>query len=1209
MLKFNLLIFFLDLSYLIIKTYSTAKVTITLKCVKSNPESYFNICIYDLSLKNDLTVKYNNKNIDIIEPIYSYHIYYIIHFPAPEIGQIEIIINTNKNILNLKSFLAHIINSHSFESITIKNSGSKISIGNMEGFFSNIYSVKLIDLSEFDISEVTSFESCFIGCTNLISVKFGNFSVKNVDNMKNMFYLCEKLESLDLSSFDTSKVTTMESLFDNCYKLSSINNISNFNVSKVTTVKQMFKDCYSLTSLDLTNFISSEILDTSFMFLNCESLSYLNVGNFVSGVNNMSGMFSFCRSLVSLDLNNFNTPNATIMQRMFEECNTLTYLKIDNFDFTFVQDTSYMFYNCKMLGYMNFSNYKANNITNMKEMFNGCNSLTSLDMENFIVSRIENMEKMFFSCSSLKSLNLINFNTSLTTNMESMFYGCSSLIYLNINNFDTRRVNKMGNMFKDCAHITSLNLSNFQISENVANQNMFQRIAENAIFCFNEDFYKKIETQINEKKCSLIDFNCIPDWNIVQKKIIEEKGNCVDYCNLTENYKYEYEGKCYSSCPKGTTSLYNNNFICEIFEEKKLLENNNIFTNKNNTEENTIDQKIKTTDIIIKENNNNNIFYKICRPQDFLANECTPIKMNFDSMISMIKNDISQGSLNDILEDVLNEKKVDIFKEDENIKYQITSSFNQKNKIYENISIIDLKQCEDKLKSEYNINPNVSLIIFKYDYTISNSLVPMIGYEVFHPTTKEILDLSICKENKNKIELIVPVELKENEVYKHDPNNIYYNDKCYSNQNEKVDMTLYERKNEYNNKNLALCASNCEFEEYNNTTKKVKCICQPQYNSSLITLDKIINKEKILHSFTDIESTTNIYVIKCYKKFLSFKGLKNNIGSYILLSFFLIYVIGVFVVFFKDRKDLFDKMDLEFKNFEENNDINLILNNPIKKDLSNNNLKSKNTRFINSIDNSTKKFKKGKSKNANIELNNHKKKEYNNNKFKKKIIYNDSELNLMEYPEAKKSDKRTFLQFYFSLVKTRHPLISPFLFNKDYNSITIKILLFFFSFALSFILNSLFFTDETIHKICEDNGIFNFIYNIPNIIYSTLISIIIDIIIKKLALTEDSIIDLKKEKKSNDIHKKVEKTKKNIIIKLILFFIISFILLGIFWFYIGCFCAVYTNTQIYLLKDTLISFALSLLIPFIKFLVSCLLRNYSLKEPGNCLYKLSKMLQ
>ena len=157
-------------------------------------------------------------------------------------------------------------------------------------------------------------------------------------------------------------------------------------------------------------------------------------------------------------------------------------------------------------------------------------------------------------------------------------------------------------------------------------------------------------------------------------------------------------------------------------------------------------------------------------------------------------------------------------------------------------------------------------------------------------------------------------------------------------------------------------------------------------------------------------------------------------------------------------------------------------------------------------------------------------------------------------------------------------------------------------------INSLFFTDETMHKIVQDEGIFNFIYNLPKIIYSTLISIIIDTILKQLALSENSILKIKKTKKLGNIKKFAEKIKKNLVVKFILFFIISFILLGSFWFYLGCFCAVYTNTQIYLLKDTLISFAFSLIIPFIKFLIPCFFRNKALKEP-ECFYKFSQLLQ
>ena len=77
---------------------------------------------------------------------------------------------------------------------------------------------------------------------------------------------------------------------------------------------------------------------------------------------------------------------------------------------------------------------------------------------------------------------------------------------------------------------------------------------------------------------------------------------------------------------------------------------------------------------------------------------------------------------------------------------------------------------------------------------------------------------------------------------------------------------------------------------------------------------------------------------------------------------------------------------------------------------------------------------------------------------------------------------------------------------------SIKICLLFFNFALNFTINALFFTDETMHKIIEDEGIFNFFYNLPITIYSTIISFIINFIIKKLSLSQKSILEIRKKK-------------------------------------------------------------------------------------------------
>ena len=218
-------------------------------------------------------------------------------------------------------------------------------------------------------------------------------------------------------------------------------------------------------------------------------------------------------------------------------------------------------------------------------------------------------------------------------------------------------------------------------------------------------------------------------------------------------------------------------------------------------------------------------------------------------------------------------------------------------------------------------------------------------------------------------------------------------------------------------------------------------------------------------------------------------------------------------------------------------------------------------------------------------------------------------MNSFEYKYAQLFDKRKYSEYYYSLIITKHPLISSFNPKDKYNSQSIKICLLFLSFASSLTVNSLFFTDDTMHKIYEDEGVFNFVYSLPKIIYSTLISSLISIIINKLALTDEVILNINKEKNIEDIKERAAKAKKYLMIKIILFFIIGFILLGIYLFYIGCFCAVYTNTQFYMIKDTIISFSFSLIIPFIKYLVPCIIRNKSLQKPGECLYNLSKIFQ
>ena len=236
-----------------------------------------------------------------------------------------------------------------------------------------------------------------------------------------------------------------------------------------------------------------------------------------------------------------------------------------------------------------------------------------------------------------------------------------------------------------------------------------------------------------------------------------------------------------------------------------------------------------------------------------------------------------------------------------------------------------------------------------------------------------------------------------------------------------------------------------------------------------------------------------------------------------------------------------------------------------------------------------------------------------NNKYTKELLKKkDFELNSLDYEEAIKLDKRNYCEYYFSLIKYNHPLIFSFGCYQDYNPKIIKIFLFFYSFILDLTINALFFNDDTMHKIYEDKGKFNFLYQIPQIMYSTLISKFIDGFIRKLALSQDNIVELKQEKDKAKLNKKYIRTKRILKKKFIAFFLISFIILMFFWYYLICFCGIYVNTQMHLIKDSGFSLFTGLLIPFAMYLIPGIFRISSLrveKPTRGFLYKFAAFIE
>ena len=223
----------------------------------------------------------------------------------------------------------------------------------------------------------------------------------------------------------------------------------------------------------------------------------------------------------------------------------------------------------------------------------------------------------------------------------------------------------------------------------------------------------------------------------------------------------------------------------------------------------------------------------------------------------------------------------------------------------------------------------------------------------------------------------------------------------------------------------------------------------------------------------------------------------------------------------------------------------------------------------------------------------------------------DEEKNELDYEIAIIVDKRTFWQYYISQLKRGHLIIFTFITTDDYNLRQIKILLFIVSFALFFAINAFFFGDDTMDQIYEDNAVFNFLFQLPQILYSSVISSLIDIILHKLTISEEQILEMKKEKDLEKCKQKANKIKNSLKLKLIIFFVLSSILMLFFWYFISCFCAVYGNTQHILIEDTFISFGTSMIYPFGLKIIPTIFRIPALRAPKKdkkYFYKVSLLL-
>ena len=871
------------------------------------------------------------------------------------------------------------------------------------------------------------------------------------------------------------------------------------------------------------------------------------------------------------------------------------------------------------------------NVQNCNSMFKGCSDILEIDLSNFISSDVQDINRMFEDCTSLKNIIFGNFKTSQMNALENVFYGCSSLGSLDLSNFDVSHITGFNHVFDGCDSLKYIDFTNFNPSSieffsssmldgdceklefmNFKNSNagyaklgryfvnILRHSANNIVFCVDASEITLINNAIkviNLVICPNIISDC-SNWRYHQKiNTFRSIFFCLDNClssgkcnNLTDfEYKNHIKEKM-TSFVDSSKIINGSNFLASV-----------MFSNEINPKE-QLKKGISAFDLgnctnVLKE------YYKIPDEENLI----------------ILNMEINEKNENDI-----NSDKSFILGKKTNLE------------IYDNLGQkLELSICKEDIKIFKYIGD-----INKFDLNLAKDLSEQ-GIDIFNPENEFFND--ICYNYNNSIGKDIILNDRRNDIY------------------QNVSFCQYGCI--YGGMNYSLMAPNCICgpiflqEEYNNLT-------YDDINS--------ISFKEIKKAFLSNLYNFNFEILKCYNLVFNEKIIVTNIGFYCLflmfilqIIFFIIYLIKklkpikLYMKNLKHQKNNDNKKDINIKNNKSYKKIDNIKSNPTSKNKKE--LKSKNKlKLKRSINNLLSKSKNNSSKNSfnlkknltiynkknqkegnflmngikgetnnklikivninnnsifNIKsdkrgfLNHPKELKGNNNLNKIKYLPNIYDIQDMDYEEAIIYDTRGYLKMYWGFLVDTQIILGTFCTDNHLDLFVIKLSFFIFTFQISFFLNSFFYTDEYISNAYHNNGILEFISGLPKSVYSYIATLITTNLLRILSNSKNELMNLikanlKYQKYLNLINIKLTKLRN----KLIIYFILLFLLTAFFLYYVAAFCAVYKYSQKYWFFGCLESFGIDSLVTLIICIFLALFRFISIKKNIKYLFTMTNII-
>ena len=731
--------------------------------------------------------------------------------------------------------------------------------------------------------------------------------------------------------------------------------------------------------------------------------------------------------------------------------------------------------------------------------------------------------------------------------------------------------------------------------------------------CVTDCFYYYYINSYGQYKCTN-NLNCPEEANL----FVKELKKCTYDCSKEQKYQYQYGGQCLEQCPNDTLPDENN--ICKD-EDPDACSKSQIEINL----------------------------------QEFLSSGgVDTTAKNYAKEFSYTNKHVSQyyNSIYSILlyKDVTCFEELDL-----------------------DMAKIDFGNCYTKLQNNLDPPSDQELVIALIER--ANGTKKTNSYFFYHPITGEKLNTTICDDeqivikgsvisqlNNTDVNLNSILYLAQQDINIFNLSDAFYNDICYhfDSPNGK-DVPLSDRIKAYY-PNVTFCDSGCISKGVNLSSMESICECKytnDLYNNEVIEGNAFL--KNTIGEITEILSSSNLLVLKCYKNVFKTENIIKGSGGFIVLTIFLCQLIFEFIFFLLDmsmiRKYVYNLSEhfLRYISKEEN-EIGKKSSVPTKNKPSVPPKRKKSKTKILKIGKSNDFREQNRMNNMQLEENIYmngntiksefrsesklmserrkttrknsskifrKKKNYN--VYKDKTIKFNSEnidieeylkpdLDEMDYEDALKYDKREFCEYFVENLKEHHTIMDTF-FNKDnLRPMSIKIILLLLNIDLYFVINGFFYNEEYISQLFnseEEETFFSFLpRSIGRFFYSILVGSFIKIIIGCIFIEEKRIKRIFEREKDNSIGLRYEISLliNSIKKRYTMFMIICFFILLFSWYYISCFNNTYPGVKIEWIKSSIAIIIIMQIFSIFVSLLHAILRSLSFYYKSEKLYKLKQLI-